>query len=184
MRRLLADVGPTRVDAKAFDVARRPVRHVAPPPHQDCRPRRRDEDHDPGALANLMPRSGYPTLRWTHTAPRHMTDGHEAPNIHPRPFNPQTLIPQTRFRPEPTSRGQTYAKFKKITPTQRSRARTRQSAALSASGDVGVAAGSEFNPKSGSRDQARRRIQLLDIRHPCVDFQLCDVEAQPANHRR
>ena len=37
--RLLADVGPTRVDAKAFDVARRPVRHVAPPPHQDCRPR-------------------------------------------------------------------------------------------------------------------------------------------------
>ena len=74
--RLLADVGPTRVDAKAFDVARRPVRHVAPPPHQDCRPRRRDEDHDPGALANLMPRSGYPTLRsGTHTAPRHMTDG-------------------------------------------------------------------------------------------------------------
>ena len=41
--RLLADVGPTRVDdAKAFDVARRPVRHVAPPPHQDCRPRRRE----------------------------------------------------------------------------------------------------------------------------------------------
>src|SRR5580692_5929256 len=75
-RRLLADVGPTRVDAKAFDVARRPVRHVAPPPHQDCRPRRRDEDHDPGALADLMPRSGYPALRsGTHTAPRHMTDG-------------------------------------------------------------------------------------------------------------
>src|ERR1700734_1603663 len=74
--RLLADVGPTRVDAKAFDVARRPVRHVAPPPHQDCRPRRRDEDHDPGALADLMPRSGYPSLRsGTHTAPRHMTDG-------------------------------------------------------------------------------------------------------------
>jgi hypothetical protein len=74
--RVLADVGPTRVDAKAFDVARRPVRHVAPPPHQDCRPRRRDEDHDPGALADLMPRSGYPSLRsGTHTAPRHMTDG-------------------------------------------------------------------------------------------------------------
>ena len=74
--RVLADVGPTRVDAKAFDVARRPVRHVAPPPHQDCRPRHRDEDHDPGALADLMPRSGYPALRsGTHTAPRHMTDG-------------------------------------------------------------------------------------------------------------
>ena len=24
-----------------------------------------------------------------------MTDGHEAPNIHRRPINPQTLIPQT-----------------------------------------------------------------------------------------
>ena len=74
--RVLADVGTSRVDAKAFDVARRPVRHVAPPPHQDRRPRRRDEDHDPGALADLMPRSGYPALRsGTHTAPRHMTDG-------------------------------------------------------------------------------------------------------------
>jgi hypothetical protein len=29
-RRLLADVGPARIDAEAFDVARRPVRHVAP----------------------------------------------------------------------------------------------------------------------------------------------------------
>jgi len=74
--RVLADVGTSHVDAKAFDVARRPVRHVAPPPHQDRRPRRRDEDHDPGALADLMPRSGYPALRsGTHTAPRHMTDG-------------------------------------------------------------------------------------------------------------
>src|ERR1700678_1846559 len=74
--RLLAAGGPTRVDAKALDVARRPVRHLAPPPNQDCRPRRRDEDHDPGALAALMPRSGSPALRsGTHTAPRPMTDG-------------------------------------------------------------------------------------------------------------
>ena len=29
----------------------------------------------------------------TPIAPRHMTTGHEAPNIHRRPFNPQTLIP-------------------------------------------------------------------------------------------
>ena len=74
--RVLVDVGPSRVDAKAFDVARRPVRHVAPAPHQDRRPRCRDEDHDPGALADLMPRSGYPALRsGTHPAPRHLTDG-------------------------------------------------------------------------------------------------------------
>ena len=34
LRRVLADVGPTRVDAETFDVARRPVRHAAPAPHQ------------------------------------------------------------------------------------------------------------------------------------------------------
>src|ERR1700723_1940336 len=103
--RLLADVGPTRVDAKAFDVARRPVRHVAPPPHQDCRPRRRDEDHDPGALADLMPRSGYPALRsGTHTAPRHMTDGAGGPKHSPtslQPANPHP--PDSGSKLEPTS---------------------------------------------------------------------------------
>jgi hypothetical protein len=56
-------------------------------------------------------------------------------------MRPQTFtdVPSTRkplssdpgSRPEPTSRGQTYAKFKKITRTQPSRARTRQRAALS-----------------------------------------------------
>ena len=133
MRALLADVGPTRVDAKAFDVARRPVRHVAPPPHQDCRPRRRDEDHDPGALPNLIA-----PLRISYAS---LSDAYRASSHDRRGMRPQTFthVPSTRkplsldsgSRPEPTSRGQTYSKFKKITQTQPSRARTRQRAALS-----------------------------------------------------
>ena len=69
-----------RVDAETFDVARRPVRYAAPAPHQDRRPRRRDEDDDPSALADLLPRAGYSALRSrTHTAPRHLTGGARAP---------------------------------------------------------------------------------------------------------
>jgi hypothetical protein len=34
------DPRAARVDAETFDVARRPVRYVAPAPHQDRRPRR------------------------------------------------------------------------------------------------------------------------------------------------
>ena len=67
-------------------------------------------------------------------------------------MRPQTFtdVPSTRkplssdpgSRPEPTSRGQTYAKFKKITRTQPSRARTRQRAALS-----GLACSSILSPR-------------------------------------
>ena len=75
-RRLLADVGPARVDAETFDVARRPVRYAAPAPHQDRRPRRRDEDHNPRALADLLPRPRYSALRArAHPAPRHVKNG-------------------------------------------------------------------------------------------------------------
>src|SRR5208283_3600025 len=94
-RRLLADVGPARVDAETFDVARRPVRYAAPAPHQDRRPRRRDEDDDPSALADLLPRAGYPALRSrTHTAPRHLTGGARAPQIF-------TIVPSTANPPRP-----------------------------------------------------------------------------------
>ena len=88
--RVLADVGPTRVDAKAFDVARRPVRHVAPPPHQDRRPRRRDEDHDPGALAELMP----PLL----ISCASLWDAYRASSHDRRGMRPQTFtdVPSTR----------------------------------------------------------------------------------------
>src|SRR5271157_4893480 len=79
-RRVLADVGPARVDAETFGVARRPVRYVAPAPHQDRRPRRRDENHDPRPSADVVPRPGNPALRSrTHTAPRHLTGGARAP---------------------------------------------------------------------------------------------------------
>src|SRR5271165_7141043 len=94
-RRLLADVGPARLDAETIDVARRPVRYAAPAPHQDRRPRRRDEDDDPSALADLLPRAGYPALRSrTHTAPRHLTGGARAPQIF-------TIVPSTANPPRP-----------------------------------------------------------------------------------
>src|SRR5271166_5714985 len=94
-RRVLADVGPARVDAETFDVARRPVRYAAPAPNQDRRPRRRDEDDDPSALADLLPHAGYPALRSrTHTAPRHLTGGARAPRIF-------TNVPSTANPPRP-----------------------------------------------------------------------------------
>ena len=75
-RRLLVDVGPSRLDAETLDVARRSVRHAAPASHQDRRPRRRDEDDDPRASADIVSRPGHLALRpATHTAPRHLSDG-------------------------------------------------------------------------------------------------------------
>ena len=44
-------------------VARRAVRHVAPAPRQDRRPRRRDENHDPRPSADVVPRPGNPAFR-------------------------------------------------------------------------------------------------------------------------
>ena len=71
-------------------------------------------------------------------------DAYRASSHDRRGMRPQTFthVPSTRkpfpsnsgSRPEPTSRGQTYAKFKKITQTQPSRARTCQRAALSGLG--------------------------------------------------
>ena len=54
MQRRLADVGPARIDAQAFAVARRPVRYIASAAHQNRRPRCRDEDDDPGSLADVV----------------------------------------------------------------------------------------------------------------------------------
>ena len=61
--RILAHVGPARVDAQTFDVARRAVRHVTPAAHQNRRPRRRDEDDDQGSLADVVSRPGYIAAR-------------------------------------------------------------------------------------------------------------------------
>src|SRR5450759_5109222 len=75
-RRLLAHVGPARVDAKAFNVARRAIRHVAPATHQGRRPRCRDEDDDQDSPTDVVPRSGYFASRArAYPAPRHLSYG-------------------------------------------------------------------------------------------------------------
>ena len=74
--RLLDHVGPARVDAQTFDVARRAVRHVAPAPRQDRRARRRDEDDDQGSLADIVLRTGHLALRARkNPASRHLSGG-------------------------------------------------------------------------------------------------------------
>ncbi len=93
--RLLAHVGLARVDAEAFDVACRAVRHVAPAPHQTRSPRRRDEDDDQDSSADIMSRSGYFASRARpHPAPRHLRNG-AAP---PRTSNPSRQ-PANLFSP-------------------------------------------------------------------------------------
>ena len=81
-----------RMRCQALDVARRPVRHLAPAPHQDRRPRRRNENDDPRVLADLVPGARYSAPRFaTHTAPRHLNDRGRGPStVHNSPFNPQT----------------------------------------------------------------------------------------------
>jgi hypothetical protein len=61
-RCILAHVGPARVDAQAFDVARRAVRHVTPPPHQNRSACRRDKDDDSGSLSDIVSRTRYCAL--------------------------------------------------------------------------------------------------------------------------
>jgi hypothetical protein len=53
-RRLLADVDPARRSAETIALAAPPVRHPPPAPHQDRRPRRRDEEPDHTAPAERM----------------------------------------------------------------------------------------------------------------------------------
>src|SRR5271165_3850560 len=118
--RLLADVGASRIDAEALDVARRPVRHLAPASHQDRRPRRRNENDDPRALADLVSGAGYPASRFaTHTAPRHLSDGARGPRtIHNSSFNPQTRSNQNSGpKPERNRCAQTRPKSPKYPET-------------------------------------------------------------------
>src|ERR1700674_996859 len=90
--RLLAYVGPARIDAEAFSVARRPVRHLALAAHQDRRPRRRDEDDDPGSLADIVPRPGYFASRArAYPAPPPLTNGPWPPERRTPPVNPHTI---------------------------------------------------------------------------------------------
>jgi hypothetical protein len=91
-RRLLADVGFPRIDAPAFDVARCAVRHLAPAADQSRRTHRRDEDHDTGSSANIVPRPGYsaPCTR-AHPSPRHISDRAQRLADRTLPINPQTF---------------------------------------------------------------------------------------------
>ena len=67
---------------QAFDVARRTVRHIAPAAHQNRRPRRRDEDDDPGSLADVVSRPGYFAARTrAYPAPRHLKNGAQRPKV-------------------------------------------------------------------------------------------------------
>ena len=89
-RRLLPDVGPARVDAKTFDVARRPVRHLTPAPHQDRRARRRDEDNVTCSFADIVSRPRYLAFRSrANPAPRRLSDGwRSAPTYRSRSCSP------------------------------------------------------------------------------------------------
>jgi hypothetical protein len=79
--RLLDNVGPARVDAEAFDVASGAVRHVAAAPDQGRRARRRNEDDDPRASADIVSRTECLALRARanpasrNPALRHLTGG-------------------------------------------------------------------------------------------------------------
>src|SRR5271166_6368746 len=160
-RRVLVDVGASGVNAETFDVARRPVRHIAPAPDQDRRTGRRDEDDDPGALAHVMPRAGCFALHSrTHTAPRHLKDGACAtPNFRTRPVNPQTLsAPNPGSKPQ-TRRVRTHAKSNEITRARRRPMRNCQSAALSGLGaDVSDDAGSIKEVKGAAKEAIGKAI--------------------------
>src|SRR5271166_2913453 len=162
-RRVLADVGPARVDAETFNLARRPVRYAAPAPHQDRRPRRRDEDDDPSALADLLPRAGYSALRSrTHTAPRHLTGGARAPRIFTsvpstrKPSPPQTLAPSRSRGGASTPRGNP----KKSPKTRHPRRRNPQSAALS-----GLGGGPEHATETGLAGADRAAVGARSRRY-------------------
>ena len=81
--------------------AGRAVRHLAPAPHQNRRPRRRDEDDDPRPSAHVVPSPGYLALRpRTHPAPRHLRNGASAaPNVEPSSLQPANLLHPT-IRPQ------------------------------------------------------------------------------------
>jgi hypothetical protein len=102
----LDHVGLARIDAQAFDVARRAIRHFAPAAHQARRPHRRDEDDDQNSSADVVPRPGrLAPCAHAHSAPRHLKGGTKtAPNVEPVPVYPQTLATSPSASPPETIR--------------------------------------------------------------------------------
>ena len=73
---VLDHVGPARFHAEKVDVARGAVRHAAPAADQDRRARRRNENNDPRALADIVSGTTSDPLRaGTNPAPRHVKGG-------------------------------------------------------------------------------------------------------------
>ena len=90
--RLLDYAGPARQHAEKINVARRPVRHAAPMPRQNRRARRRDENNDPRAVADIVSRATDFALRaGANPAPRYVTGGPRRPGHPTIPVNPKTL---------------------------------------------------------------------------------------------
>ena len=89
--------------------------------HQDRRPRRRNEDDDPGALADLMPGAGYSAPRpGTRTAPRQLSDGARGPKTQTHPVNPQTASnPNSGSKPVPSQHVQTLPNSSHSPPKSR-----------------------------------------------------------------
>jgi hypothetical protein len=119
--------GKLRRFKEFFDGGREPE----PTAHQSRRPRRRDEDDDPGSAADVVPRPGYSTSRArAYPPPRHLSDGAQRPEPRAHPVNPQTFsIPPSGPTPEKMRRVREQAKSEKITRLRRFARRNGQSAA-------------------------------------------------------
>lgn len=84
-----------RLDAQAFDVAYRTVRHIASAAHKNRHPCRRDEDDDPSSPADVLSRPEHFTACTpAHSALRHLKDGASCPRVLTPPVNPQTFSTQ------------------------------------------------------------------------------------------
>lgn len=88
--------GPAHGHAEAINMAPRPVRHLAPAPHQNRSPRRRNEDLDPHPLANgLSEPENHADRPLTNPAPPHLIGGARRPRNQTLPVNLQAFVNPT-----------------------------------------------------------------------------------------
>src|SRR3546814_8566036 len=75
-RCLLAYVGSALRHAETLNMAHRPVRYLAPAPHQDRCPCRRNEDLDPCPMAHRLSQpADRPACPRSYPSPRYLTNG-------------------------------------------------------------------------------------------------------------
>ncbi|ESZ57353.1 transposase [Mesorhizobium sp. L103C119B0] len=97
-RRLLAHVGPARCDAETLQLCRRAIRHAAFAPHQDRCAGGRDEDANPPAPADILPRPTHPAHRpRSHSAARDITMGRRRPETNPPTATCKPHLPSRRI---------------------------------------------------------------------------------------